>query len=378
MGKTQLLVFSLVLLGGLSACSPRGNGGVTTIDVGDGNELTLCDFNLVGDTVDVPLSEWVEDCKLVRFENRDTAFFKAWWPVITDNFIGIRQSGNVFKLFNRDGKFLADIGKIGQGPGEYSGSLYSEAIDEAHKCIYLAPFFGSSKLLKYNLDGTFHSDIEIGETLNKPKICLNEDGSLTMVHLCFEKRNKIFAAHISKDGEVKTFEGKPGEFINPFDKDGSFVGFNNEIWAYQNVPGMVYMMMPNDTLYKYDVQKEKAIPLFALSNKPQDEDFFVILQELPGKYLANLWGKGAIVVDKKTKSSRWIRLKNDKFGNMEVPFNFSNGYFFAIYEPMQLADKIEKRLSESSCTDADKKILNDLLGSLDENGNSVMFIGKLK
>lgn len=378
MKKAQLFGFSLVLMGGLWACSSKGDGSVATMDVGDGNELTLCDMKLVGDTIDVPLSEWVEDCQLVRFENRDTAFFKAWWPVITENFIGIRQSGAAFKLFNRDGKFLADIGRVGEGPGEYTGSLYSEAIDEENKCIYLAPFFGSSKLLKYNMDGTFHSSIEIGESLNKPKISLNDDGSLTMVHLCFEGRNKIFAAHVSKDGKVKTFEGKPGESINPFDKDGSFVGFNNEIWAYQNVPGMVYMMMPNDTLYKYDVQKERAVPQFALSNKPQDDDLFIIPQELPGKFLAQVWGKGTIVVDKKTKSSHWVRLKNDKFGNMAAPFNFSNGYFFAIYETMQLADRIEKRLAESNCTDEDKKILNDLLASLDENDNSVMFIGKLK
>ena len=378
MRKTHVLGLSLLLAGTFFSCSSKGDGSVSTVDLGDGNNLVLCDYNLVGDTIDVPLSEWLEDCKLVRFENQDTALFKFWWPAITENYIGIRQEGGVFKMFDHSGKFLADIGKVGQGPGEYSGSLYGEAIDEANKCVYLAPFFGSNKILKYNLDGTFNSDIVIGEQLNKPKIALNEDGSLTMVHLCFEKRNKIFAAHITKDGAVTTFDGKPGEIINPFDNDGNFVGFNNETWSYQNVPGMVYMMMPNDTLFSYDVQKGAAIPRFALNNKPKGDDVFLLINELPQKYIATIWGKGSVVVDKATNTSHFVRLKNDKFGNLDAPFNFSNGYFFAVYEPMQLADKIEKRLAESSCTEQDKKVLNELLGSLDENDNNVMFIGKLK
>lgn len=376
MRKTHLFGFSLLLAGAIFSCSPKGDGSVSAVDLGDGNSLVLCDYNLVGDTIDVPLSEWLEDCKLVRFENRDTALFKLWWPAITENYIGVRQEGGIFKLFDHSGKFLADIGKLGQGPGEYSGSIYGEAIDETNKSVYLAPFFGSTKILKYNLDGTFNKDIEIGEKLNKPKIALNEDGSLTMVHLCFDKRNKIFAAHITKDGVVTTFDGKPGEIINPLDNNGRFVGFNNETWFYQNVPGMVYMMMPNDTLFTYNVQKGAAIPRFAMDNKPKDT--FMILQELPQKYIATMWGEGTVVVDKATMTSHFARLKNDKFGNMAAPFNFANGYFFAAYEPMQLADRIEKRLAESSCTDQDRKVLNELLKSLDENDNSVMFIGKLK
>ena len=41
-------------------------------------------------------------------------------------------------------------------------------------------------------------------------------------------------------------------------------------------------------------------------------------------------------------------------------------------------ERIEKRLKESDCTDADKKILKELYDSLDEDDNNIMFIGKLK
>jgi len=49
-----------------------------------------------------------------------------------------------------------------------------------------------------------------------------------------------------------------------------------------------------------------------------------------------------------------------------------------MYEPLQLMERIEKRLEESDCTDADKKVLKELYDSLDEDGNNIMFIGRLK
>ena len=156
MKKTMLLMSTAILATAfLAACGPssKDDGTITRLEQ-NGNTLTVCDFAKVKDTLNVPLSEWVEDCRLVRFENTDTALFKMWWPAITDNYIGIRQSGGVFKLFDHKGKFLHDIGAMGQGPGEYAGSLYSELIDEKNKVIYLAPFAGSTKILKYNLDGT--------------------------------------------------------------------------------------------------------------------------------------------------------------------------------------------------------------------------------
>lgn len=362
----------------VAACtsSTKSDGTITVVEH-NGTKLTLCDFSKVNDTIDIPLSEWVEDCRIVRFENTDTAFFKFWWPAITDHHIGIRQESGVFKLFDHQGHFLYDIGSIGQGPGEYPGSLYSEIIDEKNKCIYLAPFFGSDKLLKYNMDGTFASDITLGEILNKPKLALNPDGSLSLVHLCFQDRNKMMAAHIAKDSTVTIYQPTPEQIVNPLDKNGNFVGFNNEIWSYNNVEGLKFMSMPIDTLYNYDSEKNRLEARFALSNPPK-KSTFMIFNELPNKFFVTIWGTGTIVADMKKQQSHYIRLKNDFFGGINAPLNFTNGWFFAMYEPMVLMENIEKRLAETNCTDKDKEILNKLLDSLNENDNNVMFIGKLK
>ena len=375
-------IYGLLILtaaGAWNACTPsaQNDGSISTLET-NGDKLTLCDFSKVTDTLSIPLSEWVEDCRLVRFENSDTALFKLQWPAITDQYIGIRQSGAVFKLFDREGKFLNNIGAIGQGPGEYAGSLYSEAIDEKNRCVYLAPFFGSNKILKYNLDGSFASAIELGETLNKPKLHLHPDGSLSVTHLCFKGRNEMMVAHIAPDGTLTSYKPTAEQIINPINKDGNFVGFNNEIWSYNNTENFNFMTMPTDTLYQYNPEQNRVTSRFALQNPPKGKDVFLIYNELPGKFLATVWGTGTIAIDLQKQQSHYVKLVNDYFGGLPTPMNFTNGYFFAMYEPLVLMDKIEERLSASGCTDKDKEVLNKLLDSLNENDNNIMFIGKLK
>lgn len=376
MRKSNLFtgIMGVVITSMFAACS--SSDGTLTTENRDGYTLTICDISKVKDTLDIPLSEWVEDFQIVRFENKDTAFFKMWWPVITDQHIGIRTHGGAFKLFDRQGKYLCDVGNVGQGPGEYS-SLYSEVIDEKGKCIYLGSFFGSDKVLKYNIaDGRFIEGIEIGEELNKPKLTLNEDGSLSVVHLCFKESSKMLAAHIAKDGTVTKYAPSANEGVSPRDNEGHFVGFDHEIWSYNNVSEPSFSFTYADSLYHYDWKNNKVMTYFTAINGPKDA--YKLYSELPGKCLINIFGTGQMVADFKTKSSYFIRLKNDFVGGMKAPTNFSSGYFFASYEPLQLMDRIEARLAESDCTEKDKQMLNDLLKTLDEDDNNIMFIGKLK
>ena len=78
--------------------------------------LSICDVNEIRETRTINLSEWVEDFQIIRFENSDTALFRMKSVAITDNYIGICQHGqNAFKLFDRKGNFLCDVGQPGGG-----------------------------------------------------------------------------------------------------------------------------------------------------------------------------------------------------------------------------------------------------------------------
>lgn len=70
--------------------TPSGDGSVAVTEV-DGNKFTVCDFRSVKDTVTLNLSDLVTDFQIVRFENKDDAYFGPTMPTITDQYIGVRQ-----------------------------------------------------------------------------------------------------------------------------------------------------------------------------------------------------------------------------------------------------------------------------------------------
>ena len=115
--KKQFLLLTVVSLF-LYACSSSVQN-VTTVKLDDA-QIVVLDEAKVTEKKTVKLSDLVEDFQVVRFDNKDEAFFKAFWINCSDNYICIRQSGNPIKLFDKSGRYLGNVGNIGQGPGEYN------------------------------------------------------------------------------------------------------------------------------------------------------------------------------------------------------------------------------------------------------------------
>ena len=334
------LVAICVFAGCKQSSSSQSDGSVTI----EANGAVTCDFDLVKDTLTIPLSEWVEDFQIVRFENNDTAIFKMWWPLITDHYIGIRQrNGGAFKLFNRQGKFLCDVGGVGGGPGEYE-SIYSEAIDEKNGWVYLAPLGWKEYLMKYDLQGKYQGEVEVGEYLNKPKIQMLADGNLALAHMYFhDNKSTMMAATISPQGEVTKCPDVPQHLHITF-RNQSFPGFSHEVWHYGCTDDLKFAFTISDTLYTYDHKANRLKADFVMKNYRKTDDIYCIYFPLPGKYVTYVRGKGHILTDPQTQQSHFIKLKNDFVGGLKVSTNFSNGYIFMMYEPLLLMEQIEKRL----------------------------------
>ena len=95
MKKTlELLPIGLLAL---SACTPKdaGNGYellnqlpvvAQTVNV-DGQEITVNDFNLLKDTIDLPLSFWLEDFQVVKLDDRNEASADMGAVYVSDNYI---------------------------------------------------------------------------------------------------------------------------------------------------------------------------------------------------------------------------------------------------------------------------------------------------
>ena len=148
--KVAVALYTVLVTASCST-SPKGDGTLTFVESNE-NALTVCHFDQVKNTININLSELVEDLKIIRFENTDNAFFKSCNLCITDHYIGIRQSESLpFLLFDHNGKLKCQVGAIGNGPGEYSQTIYDEAINEKTGEIYLSFFFSLPKVLVYNL-----------------------------------------------------------------------------------------------------------------------------------------------------------------------------------------------------------------------------------
>ena len=84
----------------------------------DGQDMTVCELALLKDTIDLPLSFWVEDFEMVKLGNKDEALVGKGTAHVSDNYILIGNANNVpCKLFRRNGSFVGNVGSIGQGPG---------------------------------------------------------------------------------------------------------------------------------------------------------------------------------------------------------------------------------------------------------------------
>ena len=145
--KNISLSISISLL--LSACggaSSMHQGELATIDVETAlqnpQELLLTDL---GEKLTyVPLETLDES--LVKLESKSDL-------IVTDEYIFVGELGRPLLCFDRStGKFLRNIGSVGQGPGEYSGSTDAQ-VDAEAKRIYFA--IKGSQYQCYDYKGNF-------------------------------------------------------------------------------------------------------------------------------------------------------------------------------------------------------------------------------
>lgn len=356
------------------------------------DKVMACDQKLLADTVRIPLSFFTEEMELVKLDNRDEALVGQTGVTVSDNYIlvyGSRQ--NPFKLFDRKGKFLTNIGAIGQGPGEYQ-MVYDAKLDEANNRIYILPW-NASQLLVYDLQGNVLDPIPL--CLRCPKAKFNVDlseGKVSIVLLPFKGYPAV--------AWTQDLEGKRIDFIEPGHLEAP-QDFSNEVTAGFNIPGVfdvnILCIMPTrvDSLYRYASDKNRLIPTFTLNFANTDKIPWHGYGEYPHHFVGNFseppvevspgsWTNGQTfhyIVDKETGKGSFFTLYNDYFGNLEIGYPssaFFNGYYIRNIEPGNLMTDIENALKNQDITAEMRKKLTDLQASIDENDNNYVMIAQLK
>ena len=383
--KESIRFFFIVLIISAYACSSQGDGSVSIVEVNGGKMAVFSLDNLKSDTATILLSNLVENCSFVQLETNDEAFFKPWFTTVTEKYIGVRNQSGPYKLFSRSGKFLCNIGSRGQGPGEYALTPYDDIIDDRNELVYLAPFMGAN-ILVYNILGQFIKNIAAPERLNKAKLYLSGD-VLTVFHMAFGNSRAI----------AYQFDVNTGQVLNELTPPEHFLvqNFDGEIFNTRNAPGTFdFQHSSSDTLYYFDIENNRINPLFTATYSASEPfkqycilnehvilTHVMVLENNSETGRPGFVSKGLVATDLKIKTSSYIKVVNDYYGNMPVAAGIStlrNGYYVYNIQPEQLMDDLKNQLSQSRMTDNDRQTLNQTLSSLQENTNNVVFIGKLR
>ena len=397
-----LFLFSVAMFASCSLSVPKER------DIIEDSAFRSVDLRIIEKTKGTVMSlgDLMESYEIIRLDNRDEALIKTYpyGVYVTDNYILLRPADVVspVKLFTRKGRYVADIGGVGQGPGEYL-YLFSWLVDEKENRIYLGSG-RTDKVLVYDLKGNYLPDevIRFGEIVHKSQIWVDYDKkNVVVVTLPFSANvNSNFA--ISKN--VCWVQNKEGDIVHriPVNHYGLIGDYSNGLVACRNVDAISFSIFEEpmlrtrpDTLYHYDAVKNIITPCFTIDHVvSENQSASTVLYETSRSYWAqvtlypnNLSSSVSSVrlpafnvcVSKKDGNVRRIdRFTDPLLGLSHLFLMMNNGYICISYDPLELMDALDKVLTQTDLESDVRKRATDLRNSLYENDNDILIIGKLK
>jgi hypothetical protein len=368
--RSIILFGNLIMVYILSSCSQKET--VAYLTNINGNEVIICPVDKVTDTIQLSLSTLIESCEIIKLETSPEALFdRAWHTEISDKYICIKSYGQIpAKLFDKNGKYLRDIGTLGRGPGEYS-TLNGLQFNQKGDMIFLLPFATTNKVLVYDVQGNHLKDIPLAFTQRKFKAFFSPDSIITILSMPFQNDSAIcFQQDFS--GRVIQKVSPPLYLINQ--------SFDGEVFTNYLKPEYDLFNTATDTLYHYNIEKNTLEPKFAKDFG--DKKYISVSREIPGYYYFYFYNRESpsrkILVNKKTLDANYFNLKNDFFGNIDASPIFSNGFFINIIPAITLKKQIEKALTNKDLSDTEKQKLVDFDKNLSMDDNDIIFYGKLK
>lgn len=366
------------------ACGPRDEA--VRVEKHNGQELYICDYFKVKDVpVTLKLSEMVDPLEIIKLDNDTNAMIGYSNVYLSDHYMLLRPDWkSPIKLFNRQGKYLNDIGVIGRGPGEYT-SVYDMQIDEKKGLIYFLPWM-TNLLYCYDLQGNFKSAVRLAGRIPKGRFIV-QDSLLKVVALPFEGMVK-WAAFCQNfhTGQLLDSVAAAPYFVNS--------DFSNEVYGdWDNNSGYFFVWKgKQDSLYHYKPGNNSLTPCFTVDyggiqeipihdyHETGDYFWFVtstILQTSDNTY-TNKTEKSVLVDKKNRRATSSYKVENDYLGYYTSLGNFSNGYYTENISPVNLKEKLEEAAKRDDLSPEVQKRISDLLADIDEEGNNYVIIGKMK
>ncbi|MFI3267102.1 MAG: 6-bladed beta-propeller [Rikenellaceae bacterium] len=392
MKKNALLVLSLLLL---LSCQSQKIGEVVATEE---NGLIIANTKSFKDTLEIKLTDFIENIELIQLDSAIANYVSLEMsPYISDNYIIFSSPKSLLKMFDRKtGKFICNIGGVGNGNGEYR---YTDDcfIDEQDKIIYLA---AKGSINKYDFEGKMLGSLPLAK---------NEESFMTIKFDINKKANIITIIAQSKEIAMwkQDFEGNEIADIDVY-KDET-IG-NAQIIKNSNIGNMTISVsnLENkpDTLFKFDNNENILKPAFALNinHLPELEGYNGTCYartyiESPSYYISsivlirmetnqnggiafhmNMLDDG-VIVDKETLTGGYFKLFDDYLYTKKKKLFFREDYcVIGFDDPMLLLERLESISDEEKANMSSEtaKRIDTFISTLNPEGNTVIMLGKLK
>ena len=404
--KNYIYIISIFFMFLLTCCINQ-----ETKELLDTEELLAFDVSTLEDKeYEIKLTDLMESVEIVQLDSStEEAFGRTWDVEISDNYIATGNVAENVKLYDRkSGKYIGNVGKRGQGPGEYT-NIWNITINEEDNRIYLWPNMRSF-IYVYDMKGKFIEK----ETIRLPRNSRTKGTMFPnkktdeMVILGtpygFYKRGKVNFANEKDLCWVQDFQGNlkfsiPADnYIIPRGSSYSWASHpNRESSIYSYALRTIKSEMRRDTVYHYNSKNNQLYPVYT-TNYPQEDNLVIASLETPLHYYTvhatykkrrstnpeNLEGYKILQVDKEIHTGRYIRVVNDCLGDIPVVlydflFSVKNEYATIIYDPLDLKEQLEEALETNTDmpTEVRKRVVN-MKSTLTEDSNDVLVICKFK
>lgn len=332
----------------------------------------------------IPLSTLGRKIEYVPLETDSACLIQNISNVfLTDSLIFVSDNDRLLK-FDKNGKFIKQIGTKGRGPGEYP-NLGNFQIDEGNKEIFV---ISSRIVLIYDFNGNFKRDFKIDFPCRQ--FILNESGELILhpFNLPTPGTDTVYSLYITdrKGTVLKKFEN-----TLPRTNRGLIVPVS-PLYMHDGTPH--FMEFGIDTLYNYGNNEKKPYAIFNLGNLkfPPDPTMSEVpqingkiwineIRETKKLFFVNIWRDlsdsiSNCIFDKSSASFSILKnggFTNDIDGGMAFwPKKIINDNLMLDYVDafnlIKTTNKIQKNNNEQTSQ------LNNLITQLSETSNPVLII----
>lgn len=345
-----------------------------------GNDSVLvCDINAMKDEIEVPFSSLLSSYEIVPLDTcRESLCAPKYGEVtVSKNYLCVisGEENSPVRLFDRKtGKYLRQIGNIGQGPTEYT-TIYQIQIEEDSNRVFILSGF-PSRVLQYNLStGEYEKNYKLLFKSAKKVYCDVKAGEIIV--LGFPRPNYPAETYCFWK---QTFDGELIQGLSGNEQLGC--SYHNRGSGYIDDRSNSYQVslwdtteIKQDTLYHYDLKENRLVPRFTVEWIDKVPTHYYI--ELSHYYYCETSDKNNFqyLIHKRTGKGAKIKLKMDIFekdsdlGNLRY-MNYNSYGVTCLFDPVQLADILQQKNQQK--TIAGKMMDPDSL----ENENSWVFIGK--